>query len=194
MKYERPEDELAVIERLSWKLANPSWQPKRWPNDVDACVQRLLTTRRPLTCDDFWRLSSGPGSRQCAWCLSRIDKTNKRIRYCSDDCQSEVYRRLVPGHVRTLLWERDEGRCGICGVECRDWHWRIIDGVRVEDTRPDWQADHVVPVEQGGSFCGLDNYQTLCENCHKCKTAEQVGRKAKRRQEAEQLPLFEPQR
>jgi hypothetical protein len=33
-----------------------------------------------------------------------------------------------------------------------------------------WDADHIVPVEQGGGECGLENYRTLCICCHKCVT------------------------
>jgi 5-methylcytosine-specific restriction endonuclease McrA len=52
-----------------------------------------------------------------------------------------------------------------------DWHRQTF-----------WDADHMVPVEDGGGACGLDNYQTLCIPCHKSKTAEQAAQKAKRRQ------------
>jgi 5-methylcytosine-specific restriction endonuclease McrA len=34
-------------------------------------------------------------------------------------------------------------------------------------TRSYWDADHIVPVHQGGGECGLDNYRTLCYRCHK---------------------------
>ncbi len=36
-----------------------------------------------------------------------------------------------------------------------------------------WEADHVVPVEEGGGSCSLDNYQTLCRPCHFRKTRSQ---------------------
>ena len=29
-----------------------------------------------------------------------------------------------------------------------------------------WQADHIVPVYQGGGLCDLDNFRTLCTVCH----------------------------
>lgn len=44
-----------------------------------------------------------------------------------------------------------------------------------------WEADHIVPVQDGGGACGLDNYQTLCIGCHRCKTAEQARRVAEQR-------------
>lgn len=33
-----------------------------------------------------------------------------------------------------------------------------------------WDADHIIPVSEGGGGCGLSNYQTLCIRCHKIKT------------------------
>src|SRR5690348_4241457 len=32
--------------------------------------------------------------------------------------------------------------------------------------RPRWEADHIVPVADGGGECGLDNYRLLCRACH----------------------------
>src|SRR5450759_254868 len=36
--------------------------------------------------------------------------------------------------------------------------WRIA--------RPRWEADHIIPVADGGGECGLDNYRVLCRPCH----------------------------
>jgi 5-methylcytosine-specific restriction enzyme A len=35
-----------------------------------------------------------------------------------------------------------------------------------------WDADHIVPVIEGGGECSLDNLRTLCLPCHKRVTAE----------------------
>lgn len=35
-----------------------------------------------------------------------------------------------------------------------------------------WQADHIVPVAEGGGGCGLDGYRTLCLPCHHRVTGE----------------------
>ena len=32
--------------------------------------------------------------------------------------------------------------------------------------RPRWEADHIVPVAEGGGECGLENYRLLCRACH----------------------------
>ena len=30
-----------------------------------------------------------------------------------------------------------------------------------------WDADHIIPVKEGGGQCGLENIRTLCFVCHK---------------------------
>lgn len=60
-----------------------------------------------------------------------------------------------------------------------------------------WDADHIVPVAEGGGECDLDNYRTLCHPCHKLVTAELAARlaearRAKKQQLAEdEWPTFE---
>jgi 5-methylcytosine-specific restriction endonuclease McrA len=44
-----------------------------------------------------------------------------------------------------------------------------------------WEADHIVPVCDGGGVCGLDNYRTLCVRCHKADTARLAGSRANNR-------------
>lgn len=44
-----------------------------------------------------------------------------------------------------------------------------------------WDADHIIPVIEGGGECDLDNYRTLCVPCHKQVTAELAARRAARR-------------
>jgi 5-methylcytosine-specific restriction endonuclease McrA len=33
-----------------------------------------------------------------------------------------------------------------------------------------WEADHIVPVVEGGGECGIDNLRTVCLHCHKAAT------------------------
>lgn len=52
----------------------------------------------------------------------------------------------------------------------------------LELSRSWWEADHIVPVVEGGGECGLEGYRTLCVPCHKDVTKELRARlkKAKR--------------
>ena len=39
-----------------------------------------------------------------------------------------------------------------------------------------WQADHIVPVAEGGGMCELSNFRTLCTKCHAQETKRQQHR------------------
>lgn len=44
-----------------------------------------------------------------------------------------------------------------------------------------WEADHIVPVWEGGGLCGPENLRTLCLGCHKAESARGAARRAKAR-------------
>jgi 5-methylcytosine-specific restriction endonuclease McrA len=46
-----------------------------------------------------------------------------------------------------------------------------------------WEADHIVPVAEGGGESSLDNFQTLCTPCHAKKTRQQAQDKERRKRE-----------
>lgn len=46
-----------------------------------------------------------------------------------------------------------------------------------------WDADHIVPVAEGGGECDLENFRTLCHPCHKQATKELAGRLARNRKQ-----------
>ena len=47
-----------------------------------------------------------------------------------------------------------------------------------------WEADHIVPVVEGGGQCGLDNLRTLCVPCHRAETKALATRRAAERRDA----------
>lgn len=94
--------------------------------------------------------------------LCRCGCGNKVIKprrvWANDKCAKKALHNffVVKGDVtsiRILLNKRDNGICANCG-----------------DRTDDWQADHIIEVRDGGGGCGLDNFQTLCKDCHKEKT------------------------
>ena len=85
-------------------------------------------------------------------------------------CVHEHCIRSDPGYVRKCVWARDRGQCALCPAA----HGR----------RGAWDADHIVPVVEGGGGCGLDGYRTLCKVCHKAETSALVRRRARTRTES----------
>jgi len=97
--------------------------------------------------------------------------------------------RTDPGYLRNKVLERDQGVCAACGTDClAAWgHLRRLRGAArlklVQDwgingrsRKSLWDADHVVPVVEGGGECDLANIRTLCLKCHRVATAELRGR------------------
>lgn len=87
---------------------------------------------------------------------------------------------------------RDNGVCRACGVDtydiaCRllslsgpalDHAWGYLQIEGFERNRQLAEADHIEPLDEGGSDCP-DNMQTLCMACHKKKTKEQNHRRGR---------------
>jgi 5-methylcytosine-specific restriction endonuclease McrA len=115
---------------------------------------------------------------QCRRCGAEVPKL--RFTFCSDACVHEWKLRTDPAYLRQQVFERDRGVCAQCGLDTeamrkdkrkldwaarrqfeRDW------GVR----RNLWDADHIVPVVEGGGECDLSNMRTLCIKCHREATA-----------------------
>ena len=118
-------------------------------------------------------------SDSCAWCGG---KKNKGLKYCSDDCQAEVNIRYTGSYVTYYVFERDHGICALCGIDTNEIRkeyinitrlsWNYVDnrkhwGPWHTNNQVFWEADHIIPVFQGGGVCGLENYRTLCLRCHK---------------------------
>lgn len=55
------------------------------------------------------------------------------------------------------------------------------DGWNVNRRSSWWEADHIVPVVEGGGQCGIENYRTLCVRCHLKVTRELRARLSAKR-------------
>ena len=86
----------------------------------------------------------------------------------------------------TRYLKRDRGVCVHCGLDTIREHrklkrargdqlaWRLC-GTGDSNTRMRkslWDADHILPVTEGGGECDLDNIRTLCLRCHRVVTAQ----------------------
>ena len=127
-------------------------------------------------------LPKGPNGRSlCRWCNLEVPKG--RVTFCSEWCVDEWKLRSNPGFVREKVFERDRGVCAVCATDCeaayhhlrklrgtarlRAWNeW----GIKVNSRRTLWDADHIIPVVEGGGECDLSNIRTLCLKCHRTAT------------------------
>ena len=123
----------------------------------------------------------GLGRPICRWCRAPVTAPRRRT-FCSDPCVHEWRLRSSPAYVREQVWKRDQGVCRLCGFDVRqaERRWRRerppktdrIARKRWRVERPRWEADHILPVADGGGECGLENYRLLCRDCHVAVTAQ----------------------
>lgn len=123
------------------------------------------------------------GRNLCRWCSLEVPE--RRSTFCSDWCVHEWKLRTQPGYLRERVLARDRGVCALCGIDCesemrklkrvrvekREAAWTAW-GLRPKQRRTLWDADHILPVAEGGGECDLSNIRTLCLRCHNQVTAE----------------------
>ena len=128
-------------------------------------------------------LTRGSSGRPlCRWCTTEIPKGRRT--FCSDACVHNWKLRTNPGYLREKVFARDHGVCAEFGADTvalrRDMRkldyaarrqflklWKLREGSR----KSLWDADHIVPVAEGGGQCDLTNMRTLCLLCHRGATA-----------------------
>jgi 5-methylcytosine-specific restriction enzyme A len=129
-------------------------------------------------------LQTGPAGRVlCRWC--NLEVPARRFTFCSDWCVNEWRLRTDPGYLRDQVFQRDRGICAVCRVSTRDAyselkrsrgnsHQRLLAhwGLKRLSRKSLWDADHIVPVAEGGGECDLENIRTLCLICHYQATLE----------------------
>jgi 5-methylcytosine-specific restriction protein A len=143
-------------------------------------------------------LPTGPnGLPLCRWCQLEILAKRRRT-FCSDYCVHQWRLRTDPGYLRDQVFARDRGRCAVCRIDtlaafaalkrargaAREAGMRLYGMKRISSRRSLWEADHIVPVAEGGGQCDLDNIRTLCLLCHRSATAELRERLRTRKQSA----------
>jgi len=146
-------------------------------------VQPESTDRKPVShvrrravSSDNWGVPerNDAGEPICRFCRTLVRPPRRT--FCSDVCVHEWRLRSDPSYVRQKVWKRDKGRCRLChdDVARAERHWKRQRPPRAaraayrawRETRPRWEADHIIPVADGGGECGLDNFRLLCRACH----------------------------
>jgi 5-methylcytosine-specific restriction endonuclease McrA len=126
--------------------------------------------------------------RPCRWCGGEVPK--RRLTFCSEECVDQWKLRTDPAFLRAVVFERDHGVCALCGLDTEQLRRdkRKLDYAARKAFEREWgsrlhfwDADHVIPVAEGGGECGLSNMRTLCLKCHRSVSAELRKRLAARR-------------
>lgn len=124
-------------------------------------------------------LPRGAGGRAlCRWCSLEVPR--RRQTFCSDWCVHQWRLRTDPGYLRQQVFARDHGRCSLCSIDAVEAFRRLkrsrggsrktmLDyfGLNSISRKSLWDADHILPVCEGGGECDLGNIRTLCLACHR---------------------------
>jgi len=126
----------------------------------------------------------------CRWCGTGVKPPRRTM--CSPECVHELQLRTNGRYLRDCIYKRDKGTCQICQIDTKNIAnealklngddkkiflkknsislkrkiWKIKHGGGL------WDADHIIPVKDGGGLCGLDNIRTLCIKCNKVVTKD----------------------
>lgn len=131
-------------------------------------------------------LPRGPnGLPLCRWCELEIAAKRRRT-FCSDFCVHQWRLRTDAGYLREQVFLRDRGICQFCHADTQSIYLALkrargkqraaglsIYGMKsIASRRSLWEADHILPVAEGGGQCDLDNLRTLCLPCHREVSAQ----------------------
>jgi 5-methylcytosine-specific restriction enzyme A len=131
-------------------------------------------------------LERGPNNLPlCRWCELEILARRRRT-FCSDYCVHQWRLRTDPGYLRDQVFARDRGICAACQADtvaiyaalkrargpARAAGLSLYGMKSIASRRSLWDADHILPVAEGGGQCDLDNLRTLCLPCHREATAQ----------------------
>lgn len=122
-------------------------------------------------------------NNQCPNCGLPESEWKRRTDYtcCSKKCTDEYYSSFMVitswSDLRYKVLQRDNYTCKKCG---RKRPTSTYDGIEFDD---DSQliADHIIPIAIGGEQWNPDNIQTLCLECNKIKTKNDMADIAKAR-------------
>jgi 5-methylcytosine-specific restriction endonuclease McrA len=130
----------------------------------------------------------------CRWCKGAV--SGRRRTFCSDACVHEWRLRSSPTYLRECVFKRDKGVCALCGYDAHKERRKVMrlpfkermrelktlqeHGLIHPKRKSWWEADHVLPVVEGGDSC-LSNMRTLCIPCHRGVTTELRLRRREKR-------------
>jgi 5-methylcytosine-specific restriction enzyme A len=177
---------------LSWQIIMPwhdclladckyAWRSSVFCGSMQACA---MTTNRVKAGGRINRTRErgAHGRGICRWCGNEVPPGRRT--FCGDFCVHEWRLRTNPGYLRERVAARDNGICARCGLDTLEFYQRfrnlppkkrnaLRDRLGMHAGRRSfWDADHIVPVAEGGGECDLSNLRTLCLWCHQDETVK----------------------
>ena len=125
----------------------------------------------------------------CPICGLQKSKWNRRTdwRCCSKECTEKFFNlTYVWQYFKEKAFKRDKYSCVECGTKPMQ---RTYEGNFIPDTSK-LIGDHIIPIAIGGKEYDLNNVQTLCINCNKIKTKEDMKKIAKVRRKEKTLSMY----
>jgi 5-methylcytosine-specific restriction endonuclease McrA len=149
------------------------------------------------------------GQRMCQMPSCSNTLKGRQQRWCSEKCGLTAFSMWNWAGTRHRVFERDKGICSKCGRDCvalkecfvwymqfmlRQKHMGYLECEKVVAAfmkaagvvgkhaygKDLWEADHIIPLAEGGALCDLANLRTMCVfGCHKEETRKLVKRLAK---------------
>lgn len=169
-----------------------AWRRRRkrakLPSEPTATARKI---RLPYPKDD-------QGRALCRWCRNLVP--DGRVSWCDDACVIEYKARWDNRYQRRMVLKRDRGVCLKCSLDTlkvmraaraalksgRSAAVLVLEenGYRASDlkvrrgrVRTLWQADHPLPVVEGGGGAHWSELRTLCLPCHRAETAALMKRR-----------------
>ena len=140
------------------------------------------------------------GFVKCRWCEGSVKPPRRTM--CSPECVHELMIRRSGKYLRNCTYKRDRGICSLCNKDTKKIaknllnyksssmmkeYDELLNEEKITKSRKIWKkkhggglwdADHIIPVKEGGGQCGLENIRTLCIKCHKMET-KKLAQKSK---------------
>lgn len=128
-------------------------------------------------------LTKGPNNRWLCRCGCNVECQPPRRTFASDNCVHTYLLRRSGSYLRRCVKHRDKTICAHCQLDCGKLRRQLkkakAEGAvavvkqlqqqypRLKANRSYWEADHIIPVVKGGGeSTDLNNFRTLCIECH----------------------------
>jgi len=180
------------------RQGNRFFMPDSWWDKIDAGIcpvcdkpnKRQFRCCSPECTEKFWN------HKEVYWSNDLKEMCFKRDNYVCQDCGANN-KKVLEFKERFEKWKRqfdglpyDQRPWGFIGGKFKQSIYAYED--ETKDLLPEsvlFECDHIVPIALGGDEYDLKNLQTLCQKCHKKKTASEAKDFARARKN--QLTLLE---